>query len=204
MAADNTDTHRTYKTRNNHTGYSFVNYIIYFLFACLFLLVPVKLIADVDPQNLEQKIKAAYLYNFTKFIIWPEKIINPEEKTTFNICIIELNPFGHALDLLRNKMVNGLSLVTEVRESEADLDHCQIVYFPKAMQQSYIEILFRLEEKNILTVSDIAGFVNNGGHIGLDTVKGKVRFDINLVSTKSSGLKISAKLLELAMTVVEQ
>ncbi|HEY9050281.1 MAG TPA: YfiR family protein [Gammaproteobacteria bacterium] len=203
MGADNTDTPGNYATRKNRGLNVFANYIIYSLFSSFLLFSPVKLTAQNDSQNLEYKIKAAYLYNFTKFIIWPEELFISTQKTTFNICILEYNPFGHALELLGHKMVNGLKLVTEISESAVELDHCQIVYFPRSMEKKYVVIINQLAKKNILTVSDIVGFVNNGGHIGLDTIKGKVRFDINLAATKSCGLKISAKLLELAMTVIE-
>lgn len=200
---DNTHTPGSYCIRKGTGVYSFVHYIIYFLFSSLLLFVPVQLTAQTDSPNLEYKIKAAYLYNFTKFIIWPEEVFTSDQKTTFNICILDINPFGHPLDLLQRKKVNGLNLVMEVSDSGVELDHCQIVYFTRSMQKKYSSIIGLIAGKNILTVSDIAGFVNNGGHIGLDTVKGKVRFDINLGATKSAGLKISAKLLELAMTVIE-
>lgn len=203
MAANKTNITADFGKRESAHSHFLVKYIIGFLFLISILFTPLKLFGQADAQNLEYKIKAAYLYNFTKFVSWPEEVLAPVGNTTFNLCILKHNPFGHALDLLRNKMVQGLVLTTEITESQEDLDHCQIVYFPKSMQENYVGILEQLAEKNILTVSDISGFANNGGHIGLYEVKGKVRFDINLGAAKSANLKVSAKLLELAIKVIE-
>lgn len=203
VAAYNTYLQGDFSARKSHCRLFIVRIFVYFLLPIIIFFSPFNLLAQTDSQNLEYKIKVAYLYNFTKFISWPEQVNTPEDKTTFNICVLKHNPFGHALDLLNHKEVNGHKLITKISKSQDELDHCHIVYFPRNLHDEYISVLMKLAGKNILTVSDIEGFTQNGGHIGLSTVKGKVRFDINLGATKSADLVVSAKLLELALSVTE-
>ncbi|MGY6277322.1 YfiR family protein [Methylomonas sp. MgM2] len=142
-------------------------------------------------ENLEYKIKAAYLYNFTKFISWPDK-----NTTTFNICIVGQDPFQNLLDSLETKTAQGKPIrVFRYSDAKQTAD-CHIVYFDTSPAPANTLVF------GSLTVSSQPSFAESGGMIGFVLENGKVKLQINLKALKQNGLGISAKLIEVA-TLVE-
>lgn len=156
--------------------------------------------AQADEQNLEYKVKAAYLYNFTKFITWPEKAA-----PTFNICIIGHDPFGPLLDALESKTVLDKPIRLFRFESPKPAKDCDIAYLDNTEQRAELAlpgVLFVGSLKKALTVSSEPFFAESGGMIGFALDDGKVKLHINLRALKQNGLTVSAKLIEVS-TVVE-
>jgi len=143
----------------------------------------------------EYRIKAAFLYNFTSFVTWPE---DRAGTPGFTLCVLGDDPFGDLLDKLAGKPVNGKQLVVRRLGSLALLDQCQLVFVSEASTDQIGDALALLRELPVLTVSDIRGFTELGGIIEFRIIANKVRFDINLDAAESSGLTISSKLLSLA------
>lgn len=157
-----------------------------------------------DEKKLEYEVKAAYLYNFTKFIRWPDDVLTDSVDESLNICILGRDSFGRAINILSNKKAQGHNIdVVYIKEinSKASLQ-CHIIFIAKPKVKELTHILSRLSNSKILTVSDIDGFAESGGGIALNIIKGKVRFTVNLKATKNADLKVSAKLLELATMVI--
>lgn len=152
-------------------------------------------------ESLEYKIKAAYLYNFTKFINWPET-----PATTFNICLVGNDPFKDLLNDLETKTaldkpikVFRFSTINQVKD-------CQIVYFDDTNRLSRLDLpnaLLAGNLRNSLTVSSQPFFAQSGGMIGFVLEEEKVKLHINLKAVKQSGLGISAKLIEVSTLVGE-
>lgn len=140
--------------------------------------------------TLEYKIKAAYLYNFTKFINWP-----PKNTATFNICIIGEDPFNNLLDSLESKTALGKPIrVLRYNNTNQSAD-CHIVYFDSPSDLSNTLAL------GSLSVSSQPLFAESGGMIGFVVEDEKVKLHINLKALKQNGLGISAKLIEVATLV---
>lgn len=139
-------------------------------------------------DNLEYKIKAAYLYNFTKFITWPEK-----DTVTFNICVVGNDPFRSLLNSLESKTALDKPIRIFRYGSIKEAKDCHIIYVDEASS--------RLNIENALLVSSRPQFAEQGGMIGFTLKNGKVRLHINLKAIKKSGLTISAKLIEVATLV---
>jgi hypothetical protein len=152
-------------------------------------------------ENLEYKIKAAYLYNFTKFITWPE--INT---STFNICLVGNDPFKDLLDSLETKTALNKPIRILRYSNVKQVKDCQIVYFDNIDTLSNIAIPNALLVGNLtnsLTVSSQPFFAETGGMIGFVLEQEKVKLHINLKTLKQSGLGISAKLIEVSTLVGE-
>lgn len=141
-------------------------------------------------ENLEYKIKAAYLYNFTKFITWPEK-----STPTFNICIIGNDPFGNLLNSLESKTAFDKPIRVLRYDDIKQANDCHIIYLDQANSHITLE--------NTLMVSSQPLFAESGGMIGFTLEDEKVRLHINLKAVKQSGLGISAKLIEVSTLVGE-
>ena len=168
----------------------------------LILFVPL-LQAGNDQQNLEYKVKAAYLYNFTKFVTWPEQAFDASPDAPLSICILGEDPFGHSLDLLANKTARGRTVALNYLQDIRQAGRCHVLYISRSEKNSLGGILQYLGDRPVLTVSDIDGFAVKGGCIRLDIIDGKVRFNINVQAARRAQLKMSAKLLELARVVIE-
>lgn len=166
------------------------------LLAALLLSVPALAVAD-DKQIPEYRVKSAFLYNFSRFVTWPETTL--QDRTEFSLCVIGTDPFGTQLDKLTGKPVHDRTLVVQRLSSLTLLDDCQLVYIGKNTALS--EALMIVREQPVLTVSEAADFIEQGGIIQFKLVHNKVRFRINLDAAKTAGLSISSKLLSLAINV---
>jgi hypothetical protein len=156
--------------------------------------------ANALPQIYqEHDVKAAFLYNFAKFITWPA---DKNDKGTLNVCIIGEDPFGGALDMMmRDKMVRGLRVAVARHRKTEDLAACHIVFVGQSDGAQFRQTLQFASRYNFLTVGETDGFVENGGMIGFIVKEGRVQFEVNLESTKRGNLQMSSKLLELAANV---
>jgi hypothetical protein len=145
--------------------------------------------------STEYRIKAAFLYNFTSFVTWPDNLAGESE---FTLCVFGDDPFGELLDKLAGKSVRDTQLAVRRLESLALLDQCELVFISEMPNDQLGAALALLHGLPVLTVSDIRGFTELGGIIEFRIIDNKVRFDINIDAAESTGLSISSKLLSLA------
>ena len=148
----------------------------------------------------EYDIKAAYLYNFIKYIDWPPRGL-PADSDTITIGVIGGNPFGPALATLEGKMVKNRKLVIKEAVRLEDLPSCQIVFVSPSELPRIQEILNASDQAQVLTVSEVEGFAAKGGMINFIEERNKVRFEINTEAAKRKGFIISSELLKLAKVV---
>lgn len=152
-------------------------------------------------ESLEYKIKAAYLYNFTKFITWPE-ITSP----TFNICIVGTDPFQNLLENLKTKTAFDKPIRVFHYDNIRQAKDCHIAYFDKIEDSISASIPNSLIVSTLpaaLTVSSHSLFAESGGMIGFVQEQEKIKLHINLKALKQSGLGVSAKLIEVSTLVKE-
>jgi hypothetical protein len=167
-----------------------------------FLLLAFILLAGMrSPRQLETsreyQLKAAFLYNFTQFVEWPEGSL--PENTPFVIGILGNDPFGNYLDeLVNGESVNGHPLIVQRFASIDEIKTCHILFINVSDKGKLQEILKSLKSQNVLTVGDATHFSRNGGIVRFYTEDNKTRIHINLEAAKQAELTISTKLLRLA------
>lgn len=149
----------------------------------------------------EYAVKAAYLYNFAKYVEWPPGTFASADAPLL-ICIAGDDPFGDALAALSGKMIENHPVKVRPLAVTTDLNPCHIVFVSRAEQGRLKTLLAKLARQPILTVSDISDFAQAGGMIGLIEADQRIRFSINLNATRQADLKLSSQLLKLA-TIVE-
>ena len=149
----------------------------------------------------EYQVKAAFLYNFAKFIQWPANAF-PDEYTPICIGTLGHDPFGAVLDGLAAKTVQGRPLEIRRFARIQDIDFCHILFINPAEHEQLFVLLATLEGRSMLTVSEIDQFAQAGGMVNFVVRDKKIRFEINPLSAEQAGLKISSKLLQLA-TIIE-
>jgi hypothetical protein len=151
----------------------------------------------------EYQVKAAFLYNFAKFVEWPEEAFSSPDAPLV-IAVLGEDPFGTLLDeTVRGEAVGGHKLeVRRIDRLEA-AKGCHTLFISASEKSELPEILAAVKDSGALTVSDVEGFARRGGIISFRTVDGKVQFEINLETAKRERLKVSSRLLKLADVVGE-
>ena len=150
-------------------------------------------------QPTEYELKAAFLYNFAKFVEWPAGAF-ANESSPLAIGIIGANPFGETLErTVRNKSIGGHPLVVRPSVAPEEWKHCQILFVSSSEGRRLWEILEDLRGAPVLTVGESGHFIDNGGMIDFVIEGQKIRFEINRHAASAAGLKISSKLLSLAV-----
>jgi hypothetical protein len=169
----------------------------------------------------ENQVKAAFLYNFLKFVDWPDdKVVDNNE--TIVIGIIGEDPFGEALNLIKGKPVGDKKVVVkrlegfeELRKTgEKDKDElnrkietlrkCHVLFICSSEKENVEDIINLVKNHNVLTVGDIKGFLKANGIINFLIEDKKVRFEINAVAAEKADIEIRSKLLRLAKRVVDK
>jgi len=148
----------------------------------------------------ETLIKAAFLYNFAKFVEWPVDAF-ADDQTPLTLGILGKDPFGDALETIRDKSVGGRRLEIKRSKTIQDLEKCHILFI-SGSEKNRVKMIFNgLKGSNTLTVGDMESFAQRGGIINFISVDKKIRFEINVDAAMQTGLKISSKLLKLARII---
>jgi hypothetical protein len=153
------------------------------------------------PSPTEYEVKAAFLYNFTRFVEWPPEALR-DPGAPFVIAIVGHDPFGAVIDeTVAGKTAGGRPIeVRRVPRVEEARD-AQIVFVSSSERSNLAAILKALDRPGILTVGDTDGFAMRGGAINFTLQARKVRFEINPIVAEQAGLKVSSQLLKLATLV---
>jgi YfiR/HmsC-like len=155
--------------------------------------------AQTPPRPTEYQLKAAFLYNFAKFIDWPPEAL-ADEKEPFIIGVLGDNPFGNDLEqTVAAKKINDHTISIQSFHTAAEAAHCQILFISKSEEKHFSEIIQALHGTAVLTVSENDGFIKTGGMVNFVKEDNKIRFQINDEAAKANRLKISSKLLSLAV-----
>jgi hypothetical protein len=150
-------------------------------------------VAHAQDVSHEYQIKAAYLYNFLKYVEWPEPM-----NRTFLICVAGQNPFGNVLSgLTNNERVRGNPVKTDVIPGFEP--GCDVIFMPRTSNiRAYLTAAAGMP---ILTVGETPRFIEQGGIVNFVLEDGKVRFEINRIAAERVGLRFSSRLLQLAKIV---
>lgn len=149
----------------------------------------------------EFQIKAAYIYNFGKFVKWPA-VAPANQSGSFTICVLDGDPFGATLgSTLAGETVGGKPVAVRHVEKAQDASVCHILFIGSAQGKDLKGILSALDEDAVLTVSDIPDFSKRGGMIQFVLVGDRLRFEINLDGAEKSHLVFPSELLKVAVAV---
>jgi hypothetical protein len=168
--------------------------------AALLLGAPRPAIALPPAAASEYQLKAAFLYNFAKFVDWPPGSF-ASAVAPFRLCVLGLDPFGSELDsTLEGKSVNGHPIALVRNAGEEDVTQCHVVFVAGSEASRLSRLLGRLPA-GVLTVADLPRFAEHGGMIGFVMAGSRVNFEINPEAAEKARVRISSKLLKLAKIV---
>jgi hypothetical protein len=158
------------------------------------------LVAQLPKPN-EYQVKATYLYNFGRFVKWPDAV--PAGKgDSFPVCVLGQDPFGSILDsTLAGEALEGKPVVLRRISKPQEAGECRILFISSTEEKRLKEILTAIDESGVLTVSDMPGFTRRGGMIQFILEGDRVRFEINVASAENARLVLSSELLKVAASV---
>jgi uncharacterized protein DUF4154 len=148
----------------------------------------------------EYTVKAAFLYNFAKFVEWPAGAFSGPTSPIV-IWVLGEDPFGDALGSLKGKTANGRPIVVRYAANLGELERCHLLFVSASEKANLPKILQTTKGWGILTVGDMNGFAQDGGIINLVNEEQQIRIEVNMEAAQLSRLKISSKLLALAKIV---
>jgi len=153
------------------------------------------------PVISESQIKAAFLYNFTKFVEWPGEVF-PSKSHPIAIGILGENPLVAELQaIVENRKVNGRTIVVTNVLTAADIVSTQLLFVGTEEDARFADLKSVAQDNAVLTVGESPSFAAAGGAIFFVQHNGKLRFQINMAAAERARLKISAELQKLATAV---
>src|SRR5439155_13070642 len=152
----------------------------------------------------EYELKAAILYNLSRFVEWPASSYADSQTPTV-LCILGQDPFGNSLKTLgQKKDASGRPVSIRQLKNENGIRDCHVLYISSSERKTIAQILTRLKWSSVLTVGEMSQFAVQGGVIQFTLEDKQVHFQINLDAASRMALKISSRLLVLARIVKDQ
>jgi YfiR/HmsC-like len=150
-------------------------------------------------EHSEYEIESAMLYNFTKFVDWPEKALG-ESGVSAVIGVWGDDGLVPVLTAaLGNKTVYGHPIVVRRLVSSAEVKSCTVLFVGASDRKEVLRIVQAAGNLPILTIGGIVQFSRLGGVIAFIREGNRIRFEINLDAADRAGLQVSSKLLRLAV-----
>jgi hypothetical protein len=153
-----------------------------------------------EPQPSEYQVKAAYLFNFAKFVDWPASAFS-DAQAPFVLGILGENPFGDAFDSVQGKSVRGRAFVVKKFNAVENIPVCHILFISASEKGRWQTIFKALQNRNVLLAGDVEGFVRAGGVVNFIIVNKNVGLEVNVDSAARNGLTFSSRILNMARIV---
>jgi len=148
----------------------------------------------------EYKLRAAYLYNFSKFIRWPESAFENKD-SAFVIGLLGEDAAMEIAELLNSRTIGSRPIQVRQYRTGESMDDCHLLYLQSS--RKWKPVLRTLKSSRVITVGDATSFADDGGAIQLVTIRKRLRFIINLKATGFAGVDLDSRLLSLALEIKE-
>jgi hypothetical protein len=146
----------------------------------------------------QTEVKAAFLYNFAKFVEWPAEAFSSETAP------IQLGVFGDEdfaaklRSLLNDKKAHGRSFDVKVFSNPQEAKNFQMVFVAASEAKRAAQVLEAVRKSPVLTIGESEQFLDSGGMINFVFEEAQLRFEVNPESADKAKIEISSKLLRLA------
>ena len=150
------------------------------------------------PSPNEYALKAVFLYNFVRFIDWPDSAFNTRNAPLV-IGIVGEDPFGFMLnEAIAGENYHGRPIQIEHFAGSRDIRRCHLLFVNQSNADQIPQILQAVAGKNVVTVGETNYFLDQGGMIALTAEQNRVRLRINSAALRNARLNVSSKLLQVA------
>lgn len=153
---------------------------------------------NVNAQTVDYKYHSLFMYNFTRYIKWPDAAIGNE----FVIGILGKSPITEHLErMAQTKQVNGVPIVVKTFKNPSEMTDCHMLFLPENYSSKFEEVRTILNGKHTLMVSEKAGLAQKGSDINFIVNNGRWNFELNQASTDMRKLKVSGELSKFAQKI---
>ena len=152
-------------------------------------------------ETLEVDVKAAFLYNFTKFVAWPTPSAPTEP---LRLCVVSDDALRRSLErTIEGETIDGRRLESRVPSTPEEARSCHVLFVGQPDTDRDARLLAAVKDLPVLTVSDSNDFARRGGGIEFVRENSRLRFDVNVPGAERAGIKVSSRLLKVARRVHE-
>jgi hypothetical protein len=147
----------------------------------------------------EDDVKAAFLYNFAKYVAWPDSAFPAR---AFHVCVVADEVFLKSLDdIIAGETIDGRSVTRQIPATPEAARACHILFLASGDADRVAQLLAAVKDTPVLTVGDTADFLARGGVVTFVRDGERIRFDVNMTAALRAGLTISSRLLRVARRV---
>ena len=152
-------------------------------------------------SSSEHELKAAYLYHIINFVAWPDDNF-PKENGNIEVCLIADDDFDQILKTIEKKPIRNRHIRVRQLSSKLLPSSCNMLFIHNIQGIDLQGIFGTANKHNILTIGDLPRFAEMGGSYVLARLAKAHGLEVNLVTIQNTELKVSAKLLEIALQVI--
>ena len=173
-------------------------FLLLISFSFFFISADIVRFAPSGTGDAPTKIKATFLYNFTKYIEWPDEY----KQGNFVIGVMGNNALYNDLSTFFSTKTLGTQKY-EIRmfTKASEITRCHMIFLPSDYTGSVAEVITKLKGKSTLLVTDKAGMAKQGAAINFVSVDNKQKFELNKTNVEKYDLKVSSSLISLAIVV---
>ncbi len=144
------------------------------------------------------EIHSAMLYNFIKYIQWPDEAGGGE----FVVGVIgDDNVYNTLKQWYDGKPKGTKKYVIKKMASAGEASECQVVYIGKSKSKEFDNVKNSISGKSVLTITDGNGLGEKGSCINFKVIDGKLKFELNQGTVSASNLKVSGQLSSMAILI---
>lgn len=148
----------------------------------------------------EYELKAGVLYHIIEYVEWPKGALS-NNPPAIQIGLIGQIPFADALEVLNGKVIQGRELIVKrVSDAQTAAD-CQVLFIGASEKPRIPEIVAGLKDRPVLTISEVAGFAEQGGMVNLIAGPNHIVMEINREVASRARLSMSSQLLKMAKLI---
>ena len=162
------------------------------------ILIALILLFTLSLRGQQSKVQSAYIYHFTKYMEWPVD----KQTGDFVIGVIGDSPITPHLKTLASVKRAGMQkIVIKEFSSVTEVSNCHMLFLSQKKSSEFSSVIAKAKKINALVITAKGGCAKKGSGINFVTLDGKARFEINEDSIEKSNIKVSAKLVLLAIKI---
>jgi len=160
--------------------------------------------ADESPQDIEQRVKAAFLFKFGGYVEWPERVF-PRSDSPLVIGVAGADVLAEELSRITSgRTMNGRPVTVRRIRSGEQATGVHVLFVGRSEAGRLGELLPTTQGQPVLTVTETEKGLAQGSVINFVVVDNRVRFEVSLGAANRNGLRIGAPLLAVAQRVQEK
>ncbi|HTA61421.1 MAG TPA: YfiR family protein [Bacteroidia bacterium] len=150
-------------------------------------------------DDTQSKIKAVYIYGFTKYFEWTN---NKEGNFTITVLGENTNLLNELGNTVRNKSVGSQKIELKNRNAISEIDQTSILYITPDKSNLLSEALAKFKGKSVLIITEKQGLARVGAAINFIVDENKQKFELNKLAASKAGLNVGSGIEKLAASVI--